>query len=110
MSKVGSTFGGGAKKPSTAEIFFTLAALQKEKDRLAKLGVTGVGVGGAGGAGNGAGGAGGAGDASLKKFEKGRRTKAGRLKGGRVGGPSSEEEQDNTIKRPGARSAKLLGQ
>ena len=97
MSKISSAFGGGAKssKPSTTEIFLALAdkARLDEEEKKNKLGGPGL-------------------NASLSKFEKGRKVKARRLKGGRIGvggaaGPGDEEQA--AIKRPGARTATLLG-
>jgi len=99
MSKIGSAFGGGGAKsnPSTTEIFLALAEKARADEASAKsdkLGGPGL-------------------NASLTKFEKGRKVKARRLKGGRIGvggpGGAAGDEESASINRPGARTATLLG-
>jgi len=107
MSKVGQAFGGGKqKKPSTFSIFMALkekaeaeAAAKREADQPS---------GAPGSPGN---------PTSTptispseKKFEAGRKKKASRLKRGGPGpGTPGGTTDDTVIKRPGARTATLLG-
>jgi len=88
MSKVGQAFGQGGKKPSTLSIFLSLASAARKKGSAADTLAPGV--------------------SSLKKFTRERQEKATRLgSGGTVGGAVGDEE--DLIKRPGVRKAKLLG-
>jgi len=95
MSKVGAAFGGGgkAKKPSHLEIVAGLAQAARDKELAKSLGgaVTKVA------------------NASEAKFKKGRLAKASRLRRGGSGGGAPLEEETTGIKRPGARTAQLLG-
>ncbi len=99
MSKVGAAFGGGGgkqKKPSHLEIVAGLAQAARDKELAKSLGgaVTKVA------------------NASESKFSKGRLAKAARLKRGGSGGPGGvDDTNDNgtSIKRPGLRTARLLG-
>lgn len=79
MSKIGSAF--GAKKPSTTSIFLSLAKQQKdEKEAKEKL-------------------------AKFKANQK----KLGAGRAGRLGPGGKDEDEETSIRRPGARTATQLG-
>ncbi len=95
MSKVSSAFGGGGgkqKKPSHLEIVAGLAQAARDKELAKSLGGAVKKVA----------------DASGTKFAAGRLKKKSRL---RPGGGAVDDENNNgtSIKRPGVRSATLLG-
>ncbi len=97
MSKVGAAFGGGGKKkPSHAEILGGLHQAALDKKAAEQIAAAT---------------AGGATSASAAKFKKGRAARSARLrKTAGEGGPGVDDENNGSaIKRPGVRTAQLLG-
>lgn len=95
MSKVGKAFGGGgSKKPSHREILEGLHQAALDKKAAADFATATAGT-----------------SAAAAKFKKGRAARSARLrKTAGEGAPGgTDDENGSPIKRPGVRTAQLLG-